>query len=179
MKKVLFTVVCSCLLLQCLLSCCPDEEKNRSDIMLMWMGSEDLLKATTPLVSWMNYPSQVDGEKINSTVWKKDLHYEDFDSILVYAVVTYPKPNQLPDTVGKEFKMYHQLTGSCVAFNDGGSEITIFNPVEVVQSITIKGYQLDHYLDSISGIIHQYGFVVYRDGRAREKSKYEELNWKK
>lgn len=179
MKKMLFAVVCMCLILQCISSCKPDEDKNQSDIMLMWIGSEDLLKVTTPLVSWLKFPDNVDGEEIKTSIWKKDFHYENFDSILVYAVVTYPKPIQLPDTTGKEFVMYHQLTGGCIAFNDGGHKITTINPKEEVLDEKINGGQLEHYLDSINSIIHQYGFVVYRDGRAREKNKYEELNWEK
>lgn len=174
--NLLFAVDCMYFVLQWTSSCVPDDHKNKTDIMLMWTGSEDLLKATTPLVSWMNYPIVVDGEEIMNGVWKKNLHYEDFDSILVYAIVTYPKPSQLPDTIGKTFTMYHQLTGSCDAFNDESDKVTSFAAIEEIKDTTIKGHQLEHYLDSLSGVIHQKGIIVYSDGRVREKMKFEELS---
>lgn len=161
-------------------SCDKDENYNRTDLTFQWSGSDDLLSMVKPVVTWWVYPNKVTGgEKISSTVWKKDFHYENFDSLLVYAVVTYPKPSQLPDVAGKEYKMSFHLTGEVQAYNDSHKLITSLPSETEDETRIVKGEQLDNYLNSLSGITHQVGFVVYRDGRVRDKVKYEELNWRK
>ena len=161
-------------------SCHKHDDYNQTDITFRWEGSDDLLSVVKPVVTWWVYPNKVtDGEEISSTVWKKDFHYENFDSLLVYAVVTYPIPSQLPDVAGKEFKMSYHLTGEVRAYDDSHKLITFLPSETEDETQIVKGEQLDDYLNSLSGITHQVGFVVYRDGRVRDKVKYEELNWRK
>lgn len=173
-------VVCLSLSALTFSSCNKDEDYNKADITFQWTGSEDFVSVVKPVVTWWVYPNNTsDGEEISSATWKKELHFENFDSILVYAVVTYPKPSQLPDVAGKELKMSHNSSGHVLAFDESHKLITSLpSDTEPVTEI-VKGEQLDDYLNRLSGEIHQVGFVVYRDGRARVKYMYEEVNWKK
>ena len=160
--------------------CHKDEDHNKADISFTWTGSDDFLSVVKPIVTWWVYPHKTTGEdSIKATLWKKDLHFEDFDSLLVYAVVTYPKPNQLPNAIGREFTMTYKLSGLALGFDDS-HKAGIPSTAETDPGTKIVlGEQLDSYLNSLSGIIQQVGFVVYRDGRVREKEKDEELNWRK
>lgn len=180
--KSLLRVACMCLFLLCMSSCRPDEEKkNNVKITFNWYGTEDLLKFTQPIVTWWNYPQQADGETIINTKWEKEVRYEDFDSIMVYAIVTYPQNEHFPDTTGKYFQVGQLLTAGITAEGEGSDhKITQIKALDGIDSYKIvRGGDMKNYLDSLSGVIDQIGFVVYRDGWARNKEKYEELNWKK
>lgn len=167
-----------CLTLQWFSSCSPDEDKNSARITFSWYGTEDLLKFTHPIVTWCNYPQNVDGETITTTKWTKSLEYEVFDSIIVYAIVTYPRIEQMPDTTGKVFQLGNTLTGQVTA--NGDNRQIPQTAASGLDSYTIlRGGEMKHYLDSLNGVMDQKGFVIYRDGRVRDKVKYEELNWKK
>lgn len=166
------------LLMTCLQSCCP-EEKSKATILFKWNGTEDLLKLTHPIITWWNNPHTVDGETITSISWEKRLNYEDFDSIMVYAVVTYPRIEQLPDTVGQFFILGQILTAAVTAEGESG-KITQITAIDGIDSNRlVRGGDLKNYLDSLGGVTDQIGFVIYRNGQVRNKEKYEELNWKK
>lgn len=176
--KPLFTVACMCLTLLGISSCNSDDEKNRTDITFIWSGSEDLLKLTSPLVTWWTVnPSTENGETITNVLWKKDLHYENFDSIMVYAIVTYPMPKQFPATDGKMFRISRHLSGGCLAFDDTGKLISSIPTDGDSETVDVQGEQLEAYLRTLAGIMDKKGFVIYRDGHTREMKFGEELNW--
>ena len=179
MKKASFILLLvSAVLTMLVASCIRDDDKNRADIIFTWSGSEDLLKLTSPLVTWWTVnPSTENGETITNVLWKKDLHYENFDSIMVYAIVTYPMPQQLPDTDGKVFHISRHLSGECLAFDDIGKLISSIPTDGAPETVDVQGEQLESYLRTLAGIIDKKGFVIYRDGHAREMKRGEEFNW--
>ena len=172
MKKYLYSLLLASF---CLLSCCcPDEEENTADVMFLWLGSSDFLSVTEPIMTWTAFGATPHSVKEVSR--KIDLHFEDFDSLLVMANVTYPSLEQLPDTIGKVYYMGRILTGSIVVTYENG----IINQSKAAEHFsvdTIHGGQLENYVQSLNGTIDNYGYVVYRDGSYRLKERWEELKW--
>lgn len=159
-------------------SCSRDDDKNKADIIFTWSGSGDLLELTSPLVTWWTVnPSTENGGTITNILWKKELHYEDFDSIMVYAIITYPMPHQLPDTDGKVFHLSRHLSGTCLAYDERGKLISSIPTDGAPETEDVQGEKLESYLSTLAGLMDKKGFVVYRDGRAREMKFGEELNW--
>lgn len=127
MKKVLFWGIALFASLG-LISC--DEDEYHRNVQTVFIGavSEDLLAFVEPSVTYTDENRNIITDKLTETTWTKKLDIseesdDELNDYVLYAEISYNIRESIPDTIGKSFKFYHDITAvvaSTYNYHDGG-----------------------------------------------------------
>lgn len=172
-----------------LTSCDEDEWREQVDVEYVALCSEDLLKFVTPVVTYTDKDIREQEIKMDATTWKQEVDYSIDGTtelpLLEFTAKMHFERKAMPDTIGKDFKFYHDIeavAATSAVFHEAGTwggwlgnaSETLYtdkvdgNLANVVY--TVSGPAIDSFLDYITSKSAYVTIKIGKDGAITKTS---------